>query len=409
MTNPSKSVTENNLKSNATIEIDSVEKNKMINSILNSPENYSYHNSHNKTQKISLNQSQKIQSNDKTTLRMEMNRMSSKNRHNETVDSPKKYREDLSLYNSRENTIHNEFKDENEKFTFNRNKNTEIDDSIENFEITKEPFLNRYNFQTDFVVTRVNKNSENNHSKINKAPRRDTENSINYIHSNQTNSRVSLDTLIIPSTNNLNYLKLKPELSHNEPKDQKAIDRNLTYYQGKEKRLQELNLMNSYIDSLSQISLNTGPLTQSENKSRKNILNENKTNLVVYLPSQLIHDQEVKNEDESRMINKSSLYNSNNILNDNSKNIKTNICLDSQIEQESIRHEISKKLKNQVYEKEYARVNHQIDYVNERLKLNELSKSYLMTKINEYSVKANEESENITEYDNNIGIIFILK
>ena len=410
MTNPSKGITENYIKYNATTLTDSKEKNKIMNSLLNTGENNSSYNIHNKTQNYSINQTKKIQNNDRTNMSIEMNRRDNKKYPNESeditklsIESPKKYREDACLYNTRQNNIHNELNNKKDIFILNMKKNTDIDDSIGNFELTKESSLNRYNFKTDFVVPRIN--SLNNYSNINKAPRRDTENNINYIHSNQTNSRISLENPIVPRTDNINYLNIKQESADNERKDPKTLDKNFIYYQGREKRLQELNLMNSYIDSLSQISLNPGPSTPNDDKSRKNLnQDQNKTN-IVFIPSQINNDQEMRNEGDSKIINKTSLYNSNNILNENSKHNK--ICMDSQIEQESIRHEITKKLKNQVYEKEYARVNHQIDYVNERLKLNELSKSYLMTKINEYSIKANEESVNIGEYENDMGIIII--
>ncbi len=97
------------------------------------------------------------------------------------------------------------------------------------------------------------------------------------------------------------------------------------------------------------------------------------------------------------------------------------IYLDSQIEQEKVRFEINKKIKNQVYDNEYSRVNVDIDYVNERLKLNEMSKSYLLNKINEFTTVKSVEDEkkpispkeyahykckNIEDYENqkNIGI-----
>ena len=67
--------------------------------------------------------------------------------------------------------------------------------------------------------------------------------------------------------------------------------------------------------------------------------------------------------------------------------------MDSQIEQEKVRFEINKKIKNQAYDNEYSRVNNDIDYLNERLKLNEMSKSYLLNKINEFTTVKSVEKE----------------
>jgi hypothetical protein len=81
---------------------------------------------------------------------------------------------------------------------------------------------------------------------------------------------------------------------------------------------------------------------------------------------------------------------------------------DNQYEQEKIRNEINRKIKNQAYQNEYNRVDNNLDYVNERLKLNNLSKSYLLNKINEFSTVKNEntelnEKENMNYWNMNRG------
>jgi hypothetical protein len=121
------------------------------------------------------------------------------------------------------------------------------------------------------------------------------------------------------------------------------------------KRLQDLNMVNSYINCLSS-EFNSQPQSQNTSHSTSK-------------PNEKQVD-ELTPEDKA--------------------------YLDSQIEQEKIRFEINKKIKNQVYDNEYSRVNNDIDYVNERLKLNEMSKSYLLNKINEFTtVKSVEEDKKV--------------
>ena len=142
--------------------------------------------------------------------------------------------------------------------------------------------------------------------------------------------------------------------------------------------------------------------------------NDNSTNLKD--PSFSTKIEEIKNANYKRLkdlnivngyINclssefNSPLY-SNIISNPNSKPNEENVdelasddkaYLDSQIEQEKVRFEINKKIKNQAYDNEYSRVNNDIDYLNERLKLNEMSKSYLLNKINEFTTVKSVEKE----------------
>lgn len=58
---------------------------------------------------------------------------------------------------------------------------------------------------------------------------------------------------------------------------------------------------------------------------------------------------------------------------------------DSQLELDRMRNGLNRKLQSSVYSNEVNRVNNNIDYVNERLKLNEVSKSYVMNKIHEFT------------------------
>ena len=127
----------------------------------------------------------------------------------------------------------------------------------------------------------------------------------------------------------------------------------------------------------------------------------------MYIPTNVNYSTEENNRDIQDNTQISIIKTNPDIFrreeNDKHSENYNSYCLDSQVEQESIRHEINKKLKNQIYEKEYSRVNNQIDYVNERLKLNELSKSYLISKINEYSVNTNSELDLKTHDENRIG------
>ena len=122
------------------------------------------------------------------------------------------------------------------------------------------------------------------------------------------------------------------------------------------RRIDDLNQMSNYINSL-----------RSDDR-------RSSTNSINYYPTKIIDHSEGNHD----------LYST-----------------DNQFEQEKIRNEISRKIKNQAYQNEYNRVDNNLDYVNERLKLNNLSKSYLLNKINEFTAVKNDNNNDQNNYDYN--------
>lgn len=226
-----------------------------------------------------------------------------------------------------------------------------------------EDRIRKYNFKTDLIKM----NQNNKKSQANKD-----------IFKEENKGQFSINKNNLETSN---FQVIKSE------KDSKPLN-------NQNKRLQDLNMLNyytNYINSLSDevsnennncnyVVKSTERENDKKNEKDKEYFSQNKKQQISYIPTKVDYNFE-KTENN---IN-------HNIIQLLPQSKINQASLDSQNEQEKIRFDINRKIKNQIYEKEYNRVNNNLDYVNERLKLNEVSKNYLMNKINEFKTVKNED------------------
>ena len=434
MTIPSK----NNTPSNNTITIkkdcpiinNQIDKNKILNSLIDDS------NKKNTTNNINVSNFERSRfisnQNNRNDSVSKLNQSKFDNKSQIFVHPTKNFHEDNLENDSKENLLNMDNIDNRGIFTFDRNRNPETMDEEENNKTNNYPnnyrkgftndsreSLNKYNFRMDFVCKNnppSNKYQDIIYKKINEPNtqiKNNTSKNTNFIDYRTSNNNDLNKNLI---TINLDKPINRNDFTHKTDNDLKEINtsKSIIIDVPKNKRIQELNIMSSYVESLSR----ENPIIQENQKlnhikelktSQNLIVSNSKKSNIVYIPTNVNYSTEENNQDIQENTQISNIKTNPDIFRreENDKHSENNnfnsYCLDSQVEQESIRHEINKKLKNQIYEKEYSRVNNQIDYVNERLKLNELSKSYLISKINEYSVDTNTELDLKTHDENRIG------
>ena len=252
---------------------------------------------------------------------------------------------------------------------------------------------------------------------------------IKYTKPNETNKSKTLNKDQIQYNFKTDIIKKNPKVTMNKIKEDPIIERKLNNRLENEENNSEYDTFLSEINEKYALkdnfdmpikaenrlnfnnsqSINTTLPSNSLNRNEAwntNTLNDSHKNIVYSKPNKREEDLKMINcyvksltIDDPKTIRNTTINNSercNNLNIDDKFSIDNNYCRDSEVEQEKLRFEINRKIKNQAYENEYNRATHNIDYVNERLKLNEISKNYLINKIGEFTtVKTNDSSQNI--------------
>jgi hypothetical protein len=223
-----------------------------------------------------------------------------------------------------------------------------------------------------------------------------TNNTNNRINTNNTNKTPEMEKIRDIRQHLSSYYESKKK-KDTEDKDREDLKSYMTSHDNLSNN-QDENLMFKGKNKITSISISREPMNyntkiedlKSANKKRLQDLNI----VSNYLTSLL--DDEKDGEKKSTQVAYQEPDKFINYDDFESKQME-----ESQAEQELMRRAVNQKLKNQVYENEYQRMNNDIDYVNERLKLNRISKSYLMNKINEFTtVKNFEDREVENQLDN---------
>lgn len=261
------------------------------------------------------------------------------------------------------NTESNSLNDQRQLFTFKSGS----EDNLEQFKPVKLN-NNSYNFKKDFAgevnASSINKTKVSNlpHGRYNNKSNFNNKDSLEMSNENQHKNLKSYD---LPLNITKQTIDDKNHMLNNRDK---IIDNETPNFQ---KRLEDLSYLQTYANSI-----NKEASKILENNMNKYNIPEMKTDL-----NKGILDY---NRYEARYRDK--------IVNEENQQYK-----DSQAQLDKMRDDVNKNLlsKQQSYEKDYNKANDNIDYVNERLKLNNLSKNYLVNKINEFTtIKSNNQDNN---------------